>query len=220
MQKAIRIAFFALLALASGRASAEVLTDGRAIKRDSAMDKYLNSPAAVRLMYEGAVFVDRSLGIVCDGEYRIQPIVLIVVEPVNLPEGAKEATAGAWINRFDVTRCGKTKRNNLISIAQPNAEPKRRMLPPGESIASPILMMDAMAPIKLQASRSLDKDCREANVYDIGVTKMPHSVTEGGKTLNGVWQENWTIQGCGKMVSVPVTFIPDGRGGTTFAVGK
>lgn len=38
----------------------------------------------------------------------------------------------------------------------------------------------------------------------------------GDKAIKGVWTEIWTFRMCGKLINVPMTFVPDGKGGTSF----
>jgi hypothetical protein len=209
-----------LFILVASPVGAETLSDGRALNPSSPLGKYLFSMDFFKGMHVVAYQADRTLGIGCDGKYDIKPLNLVVLKPVELPDGAPQATSGAWAYRYDAVRCGAAKRYNMLMIAQPGAAPRANMLLPGDSIASPQLMMDAVKVVGANATSSLGSECKELQIFDTALTQGPHTVTEGDKAFQGVWKESWTFQGCGKQVAVPVTFIPDGKGGTTFAVSK
>lgn len=209
-----------LFMLAAFPASAEILSDGRGLNPSSPMGKYLYSMSFYQGMYAVAVQADRALKVSCSEKYDIKPVNVVVLAPIDLPEGAAQAASGAWIYRYDAVRCGTKKRYNLMMTAQPSAAPRANMLLPGDTITSPRLMMDAVKVVGIKAASSLDSECKELQIFDTALTQGPHTVTEGEKTHHGVWKESWTFQGCGKQVALPVTFIPDGKGGTSFSVEK
>lgn len=216
MTKGIAISLFIL---ASFPVSAEVLSDGRELNPSSTLGKYLYSMNFYQGMYNVAVQRDRALEISCNDKYDIKPVNLVVLAPINLPDGSTQATAGTWIYRYDAVRCGTTKRYNLMMTAQSDAAPRASILLPGDTITTPQLMVDAMKVVTMPAFVSLGKQCKELQVFDTALVDAPHTVTEGQQVHHGVWLEKWTFQGCGKQTTVPVTFIPDGKGGTSFSAG-
>jgi hypothetical protein len=174
----------------------------------------------LREMYEAAVKMDRALGTACTEQYTIQPVNLFVVHPIDFPEGATHAVSGEWVQRYDAVRCATTKRFNMIFAVQPDGTTHSRMLLPGNTMASLRLMLEAIPGVGAAASAELGKDCRETMIADTTVAQGPHTFFEGGKSFEGVWIENWTVQGCGKTMVARVRFIPDGKNGTHFTILK
>jgi hypothetical protein len=219
MHKLAIVSVVSFFVLAGSHVFAETLVDGRAFNPSSAIGKYLFSDDFYKGMLAFAHQSDRALGVACDERYEIKPLSIVVIKPVELPDGATQATAGVWSYRYDAVRCGSSKRYNLAMIVQSGAAPRPAPLLPGNTIASAQLAADAMKAVIVKASFSLNK-CDEARIFDTAVTANQQTVTEGDKTYYGVWKENWTFKGCGNQVVVPITFIPDGKGGTSFVAGK
>jgi hypothetical protein len=218
MGQRMAAAIIGVLAVIASAASAEVLTDSRGLKANSPMAKYLFSQAFFKSMAEAAGALDRDLGIACAEDYSITPVNFIVLRPIDLPDGAKEAASGAWIYRYDVQRCGKTKRNNLLVEVQKDG-PRADILLPGETFATPRQMTEAIPMVGAYAAPSLEKVCKEIRVADTRIVKPP-VVAKGAKGPTAPWKENWVVQGCGKQVDVPVTFTPNPKGGSSMSVGK
>ena len=219
-QYILRWVLFVLVAGGTLPAAAEMLSDGRALNPASPLARYLFSQDFLREMYEAAVKMDRALSITCNDQYTIQSVDLIVVTPIDFPEGATHAASGEWVQRYDAVRCGTSKRFNMIFAAQPDGTTRSRMLLPGNTMASLRLMVDTIPMVSVVGATELGKDCRDMMVADTAVAQGPHAVTEDGKTTEGVWIENWTVQGCGKEMVARVTFTPDGKGGAHIAVSK
>jgi hypothetical protein len=220
MRRARSAALIVLVTAGTLPVAAEVLKDGRALNPTSPLAKYLFSQEFLREMYEAAVKMDRALGIACTDQYTIRPVDLFVVDPIDFPEGATHAASGEWVQRYDAVRCATTKRFNMIFEVQPDGTTHSRMLLPGNTMASLRLMLEAIPGVGAAASAELGKDCRDTMIADTKVAQGPHRFFEGGKAFEGVWIENWTVQGCGKTMVARIRFIPDGKNGTHFTILK
>ncbi len=217
MSHKMAAAVIGALALLSAPATAEVLNSSRSLKPDSPMAHYLFSQGFFKSMADGAAALDKDLGVACDEDYSVTPASFIVLQPINLPAGAEHATSGAWVYRYDVTRCGKTKRNNmLVSIGKDG--PQAELLLPGHTFATPRQMAEAIPTVGAYAAPVLEKDCKQIRIADTTVVKPP-TVAAGAKAPTAPWKERWTVYGCGKQVDVPVTFTPDGKGSSTLSFG-
>jgi hypothetical protein len=151
----------------------------------------------------------------------IRPINLIVITPIDLPEGATHPVKGAWLLRYGFTRCGNEKIYNAVFVASQNGgKPVVQPYYPGAPRAGPTLIKDAMpAALASAKQRAEDSACKEFAVFDMSVAEPPHDVVEQGVTSSGVWKEIWTFRACGNPVEVPVRFVPNAKlGGTGYII--
>ena len=80
---------------------------------------------------------------------------------------------------------------------------------PGGTTAAPTLQRDVSDMVLLMDS-ALDKTCKDRKIVDTAVTEtLPNGHTGA---------ELWTVDRCGKKIRYPISYIPDGHGGTFFAV--
>lgn len=187
--------------------------------RKSHMEYMFSRPMSETMARIG-VEEDRKFGLQlgCQSQYQVNAISAAIVKPIEFQEGKQHPIKGAWISRYRLDRCGDSKVYNALFIANSNGEaPTSRTYYPGSPYAGAQLVQDAMmmAVVTGKINSGL-KECETIYVFDMRVTEPPHNVVEKGSTLQGVWNELWTFSICGKMVDVPMTFIPDPRGGTTY----
>jgi len=147
----------------------------------------------------------------------------MLLEPIVLPEDKTHPTAGVWQHRFAFKRCGEQKIYNAVFVSENGEQPKVIPYFPGTTSASGQLLHDTLTSaltagfVKLK-SKGIKKNCRDLKLIDTELMKPPHDVVESGITTKGVWNEDWTLRGCEETVKVAVTFIPNGRGGTSFSI--
>ena len=107
---------------------------------------------------------------------------------------------------------------NAVFAARPGGKPETRPHVPGNTNASALLLADALKGAYTAALLRLakrNKDCKDADLIDTRLTHPPRQTKEADKPA-GHWEEAWTFRGCGLDVEVPITFTPDGKGGTHF----
>ena len=81
------------------------------------------------------------------------------------------------------------------------------MLPVAGGLADPTLKADVWVSI-LQYENG--QNCSDVNGTAVDVVQQQDS--------KGVWVENWTVNACGKTSVLKVTFTPDPKGGTNYAI--
>ena len=81
------------------------------------------------------------------------------------------------------------------------------MLPVAGGLADPTLKADVWVSI-LQYENG--QNCSDVNGTAIDVVQQPNS--------KGVWIENWSVNACGTTLALKVTFTPDPKGGTNYAI--
>lgn len=195
------------------------------LKKESHLSKYLFSRTQQETLVQVGKIWDERLGLLQDCKENPEVIALsfMLLEPIVLPEDKTHPTAGAWQHRFAFKRCGEQKIYNAVFVSENGEQPKVIPYFPGTTSASGQLLSDTLtsalmvAIVKLN-QKSNKKNCRDLKLIDTELEKPPHDVIENGKTTKGVWNEKWTLRGCEETVKVAVTFIPDGRGGTSFTV--
>lgn len=218
MTSASRSAYLLLAGLLAAPAFSQTGTPATAVepRQPSRLTAYLYGKEQIAQLYEVGRQWDRKLGLHqdCKAAYNIQPAGLFILKPIEFPEGRPHPVAGIWQHRYVFERCGRRMTYNAVFVARPDGKPETRPLVPGNTNASALLLADTLKgayPAALQRLAKRSKDCKEADLIDTKLTQPPRSPA-------GLWEETWTFRGCGHDVEVPVTFTPDGKGGTHYAV--
>lgn len=85
---------------------------------------------------------------------------------------------------------------------------------PGKTIANAKLQYDTLIPVYAVCG-SLVKNCRNLSVINTEVVQAPADlVIKSGRPVSGNWKEKWTVNACGVVVQVPITFLIDATGVT------
>jgi hypothetical protein len=183
------------------------------LKNNQKISAYIFSNTMLETMSRLGAEQDRKFNLQtdCKSKYKLKPISVAVLSPIDLPEGKKNPIKGAWKIRYEFERCGASKVYNVLFKANDNGEtPEAQADYPGSSNADPVLIKDAISSRVLRIiARSGPKTCKDIEVFDMTVTKDAHTIVEQHKTYNGVWNENWTFMRCGQKIDVEMTFIPD-----------
>jgi len=213
-------AALALVALlAAPCALAETVNTVQDLLKSKRVSTYIHSTAMLKAAYQLGVMQDRKFGLhtKCKSKYFVKPYSVSILAPIIFPENKKHPTQGAWNLRYILERCGESKIYNAFVMAKEGTIPKPQPYFPGNSLAGYVLTKDALKPAVIFAGAKLKKkDCKDIALFDRQVLEMPHDVTEKGKTMKGVWKENWIFRMCKKELNAELTFIPDGKGGTNF----
>lgn len=210
------LAALCLVCLWTAPLRAETLASIHELAQHPRIQKYIYDKTAYGELYKLGKEQDKRLGLAqgCSGNTGVTIKGLILLEPIDFPEGAAHPVKGAWQYRYDLTRCGEAKIYNAVAVAQKGgAAPVMRSYFPGNSRANLVLVRDAMVPATAAAAMTAkpDKACRKIDVLDMRVTQEPES------TGRKPWQEIWTFSFCGKQGATEITFTPDAEGpGTTF----
>lgn len=218
----IAIKSILVLSAASHAETVNTIADLANNKKTSA---YIYTQPMQDILYRAAVEQDKKFGLQqdCKSQYKVDPYSIAILQPIDFQDDKQHPTKGIWNFRYQIQRCGDSKFYNVLFIASGNGDtpPTSRAYYPGTTSAGPLLVRDAMSSALPSALlRSGLKDCKDMDVFDMRVTEKAHDVTEGDKTITGVWSEVWTFRLCGQMADVAITFIPDATGGgTSFVVG-
>lgn len=203
----------------SNSSQAETVNTTADLQNNKTALAYIYSTPMLESMYRLGVEEDRKFGLHqdCKSKYLTRPVSAVVLKPIEFPEGKQHPTKGVWLTRYQLERCGDSKIYNALFLSSLNGEaPLPRSFHAGSTIASPVLIQDALrSVVPIAVAQSGLKDCKTALVFDMRVIEPPHNVVEGEKTLKGVWNELWTFSMCGQMIDVAMTFLPDATGGGT-----
>jgi hypothetical protein len=205
-------------------ARGEIVSDVSELRPGTRVSRYMFSEEQMSELYKVGVYWDKKLGIQldCNTQYQVHPKTLALIQRVDLPEDKSHPVKGVWRHRFAFERCGEIKTYNAIFVAKNGEKPQAHPYFPGETNASPLLVLDAMVAAYVTAIGKRRKDgdgqeCKDLQVADMAVVEQPHDVAEGGAVLRQIWKERWTFSGCGSTTTVIMTFTPDGKGGTSFS---
>ena len=165
---------------------------------------------------------DRKLGLQqdCKGPYNIQPLSIFLLKPIDFPEGKPHPVTGSWQHRYVFERCGKRMTYNAVFVARNGEKPEAKPHYPGTANASMQQIAEALkvaAPAALLRLAKRSKNCKAAELIDTQLTHAPREAREADKPVSH-WEETWTFRGCGHDVELSITFTPDGKGGTQYAI--
>ena len=154
---------------------------------------------------------------VCNGSVSLHPLSVALVQPLVFSSEATHPNAGEWRIRYRFERCGESIIYNALFRANAQGIPTIVPMPPGTSKASTRLMQDLNPGLFIAASAKNgdNKDCKLVAVTNTSVTTESHTVKTDSETLEGVWEESWTVRTCSGTFSMDFCFVPDKKGGGT-----
>ena len=126
------------------------------------------------------------------------------------PDGAPRS--GMWMERVVASGCGRDVLLNVAWIVT-NGRLSGGGMAPGATRADPVLETD-VAKIVIPLAQARSPPCAGTHVFIFDTVVDPAAPG----AAPGSWVERWTIASCNKHVTIPISFTPDGKGGTNFAV--
>lgn len=215
-------ALFLMLPLLAG---AQVYTHGREVQPGTTLHQYIASQEHIRdLAAAGNAWdarLKRQAG--CTSQRFVSLKALMIYEPITMVPGSPYPAKGVWQERFSLERCGESTTYNVLFSAVPETKPRSAHLYPGESNATARLFLDASMVAHVVLASALPKQadgkhCGAVEILDTRVVKAGYETTLAGRgVVGGLWDEAWTYRGCGAEARLLGTFVPDGRGGTSFS---
>ena len=120
--------------------------------------------------------------------------------------------SGAWWGHYPIKGCGMERTINILFRAEPSGV-RFLVTLPGHTRANIVLQRDALTYAFIGAGTKV-RDCKDMEVADTAFDGF--GLTPGDKSApeSGPWRETWTVAACGKMLAVPLEFIPDATGTT------
>jgi hypothetical protein len=117
---------------------------------------------------------------------------------------------GAMRQPVLVEGCGGRGLLNFMIVPVPGQGEQVAPLFPGTTIAGPSLQRDGLRQA-MTATKAVVPDCDRITVNGTRFDGPPGSVSRGGRAT-APWNETWTLGACGRVVAVPMEFIPNERG--------
>jgi hypothetical protein len=152
----------------------------------------------------------------CDSATYSETSRALVLSPPQVDRSGK-LIGGTWLQSVIATGCGTLRQLNVLTSAQQDGTLHRIALLPGTTIADPQLQRDAVQYAMASVVQLMPADCRrEARIVETRFVEFegpPVSTVQPVRVARS-WREDWTVEGCGKRVVVPVHFIPDPSGTT------
>ncbi len=191
-------------------------------RQPSRLTAYFHGKEQIGALYEVGRQWDRKLGLQqdCKGPYNIQPLSIFLLKPIDFPEGKPHPVTGSWQHRYVFERCGKRMTYNTVFVARSGEKPEAKPNYPGTTNAAMQQITESLktaSPAALLRLAKRNKDCKAADLIDTQLTHAPREAREADKPASH-WEEIWTFRGCGHDVELSITFTPDGKGGTQYAI--
>ncbi len=123
--------------------------------------------------------------------------------------------AGMWKQSFPVSGCGNDTIVNFYFTAGADEKVNTLIGAPGSTGADLTLQRDALLYANMGA-QIVAGDCKQFTVRNtkfeaFGLAK-PATADPGPDSQFRPWWETWTMIGCGRIVDVPIDFVPNATG--------
>jgi hypothetical protein len=190
---------------------------------------YFNSIAYREMVAAKVLDAEIGLGTACHHQTSLHHGIRALIKMPVFDGNDEVPTSGAWVDRTEVDRCGKTIAQNIL-VAFTDGKPSLTALLPGATRAAPRLQRDALptaftaASVKQTvAERQGAPDCADKTKFSVIDTRLdreriPIRYNEAGKMVAVGWDETWIFLMCGREIPVVVHFNANGQGGTNFNV--
>jgi len=208
----MRFSLFVVLLAISGAGPA--MADAQ-----SGLAKFLTTPAEQQAVKASAIADWNASAAPCPTAQGALADVIFY----NMPtfNSAGMPTSGVWKLTTRWTGCGKSKTFNLFYSVAPDGRLSRSRLLPGTTLADPLLQRDGIAYAKLAiaANNSKPSSCNNIRVADTAFDAYgPAAPAVRPGVDPRSWSENWTVDACGTVATVKISFLPNATG-TTISAG-
>ena len=188
-------------------ASAQPISKAEELKADTPFAGFLKSQKHAEARAAIAIREDRTVGRECKDNYTMGNYAMKIMAPIEMDAGAAVPKTGRWLERFQVTRCGRQSVFNAIFVASDKGL-QISSAGPGETAQDLQLVID-LKPLIVKKAKI--ENCETRGLLD--TAKGPPEGYEP-KVEGGVY-ETWTVSGCGKDVEMVLLFTrtPEGKVG-------
>ena len=189
------------------------------------MRAYLNSQEHVQALKMVGHNWNAILGTPCTTEEWVQVKAVKLLTPVEFSGDSQYPSRGEWQEHFTIQGCGFTRGYLAFFQGKDSEKPNMTFYFVGESLASPQLIKDILALVRLRAAAELPSDtsgkpCQRIVIADTKLTTGFYDVPQpNGPPIRGVRNEEWVAQGCGATARMDVLLTPKPDGGTHIKVG-
>ncbi|MBI1180862.1 MAG: hypothetical protein GC201_09915 [Alphaproteobacteria bacterium] len=197
----------------SGHAGAETIAKAGDLKPDSAFADFLRSKQHAKVRALVALREDTSVNRACRDAYTMGEYQLRIIQPIEMTKGAQIPSAGKWVERFKVTRCGRQSQFNAIFMVDDQGKLEVTPVAPGETGQDFQLVLDLRDYV--------EKRARIPNCDKRGLLDTAKGPPEGYEPrVPGGTYETWTVSGCGKDIDMVLLFTPQEGGKMDVKVEK
>jgi len=144
------------------------------------------------------------------------------LKPVVMPPGAQHPESGIWRSRFTVISCGEMRSYSAVFSSRPGLHP--RMVPshPGTTGATAQLARDMRSSLSVQAMQAANnRDCKDVRLVDTKMQDEKRDFVEQGVKVILLTHELWSVDVCGTVVDLNVTFLQRaGVPGTSYTISQ
>lgn len=154
---------------------------------------------------------DEGMAPPCNAERKIESRQIVAItEPPQFLATREVPTAGKWVERVTVSRCGRSVRHNVFLFASTVRGLHAVVGFPGESRADIDLQFEVGKAVAANARRT-NPSCKRLDIVEI-------AQRDRNSTPGQPWTEIWTSWVCGTLVHAEVRYTPKPGGGIGYAV--
>jgi hypothetical protein len=166
------------------------------------------------------------------GDPRCRNRRVNTTEVVGPVEQGRQGVSGRWTERWTVDRCGSLvpylvrfarAADGDLDVSMQREKPAGEAdTLPGNTIADPVLRVDAFAFLALRdfSETGAEGACHTRKVIDTEVLQpLEGAALENERPVGGQWVERWTLDRCGRSVPYVVRFNTTPKG-TTFTAER
>ncbi|MEN3974638.1 hypothetical protein [Emcibacter sp. SYSU 3D8] len=193
-------------------AFAQTISKAEDLKPDTPFAGFLKGKKHNEAKAYIALREDQSVGRACKDAYTMGNYAMKIMEPIEMEAGATIPKKGRWLERFQVTRCGRQSLFNAIFTATDKGL-EIKPVAPGETAQDLQLVID-LRPLIIRKAKI--QNCEARGLLD--TAKGPPEGYEP-KVADGEY-ETWTVSGCGKDVDLVLLFTSTADGKVDVQVEK
>lgn len=195
---------FIVAAVVSGAALAGPVFAQSLEKRAQQFKAYLGSLDYSTFLAQKALDNDKALPPACSKRRLTGRRQLFAVyQTPRFIRTRKVPIRGAWAERVEVSRCGRTVLHNIYLSASPKRGIHAVAGFPGTTVTRVGTQVTAGKQL-IAAVRAQIPTCRKMDILNTA------RITQQAKT-GGAWREVWTVYACGRSVRRTMVFTPAGK---------
>jgi len=176
-----------------------------------------NQQQIAQEVYKIVVEITARLNEECADKYAIPFNKVYIIEPIKFAKDNIHPIEGAWLMKCELSRCNKDRVYNFIFKAVKGSAPKVTNSLMGNTKTSPRLAKDTMLGVYSNTGAKMKAFCKTEDALSSSFIVFDAKPLPS-LSIDGSWEEIWSVKACEHVIDIKIKFIPDGKGGTYYHV--